>query len=119
MPSGFMGDFHSGLVVWLLLCQYLPLVFAGVAAARLRLQHGYRLAFAGAILVLLSSAWTTLEMAFMAILALTGSGQQAPTELGLLACLIALAGAVSGFVGAIKTLAVLSDPDVGRVFQAS
>jgi hypothetical protein len=119
LPMGANPDFHIGLIAAMIVGKYIPLVFAGLAANRLRLHSGYRLAFTGGILVLLASVWTLLEMAFMALAAAAPLDRHRSFggEFGLLGCIIALGGALCGFVGGMKTLSVLSDPAVRRAFR--
>jgi hypothetical protein len=118
MPMGPGLDYRSGLIPWIFICKYVPLLFAGVASGRLPVRRSYRLCFAAGIMVLLASVWTMLEMAFMGLSSLGAFGPyRVGNELGLLGCLLALVGVVCGFVGGVKTLSVLSDPQMRRQFH--
>jgi hypothetical protein len=120
-PGAVGRDFpYPSAIVWMLLCKYVPLVFAGLASARLPGRSKYGLSFAGGILVLLSSVWSLLEVGALALLGLPNvprGNQVFGSDFWLLACLVALAGTVCGFVAGVKTLTVLTDPDVRRAFR--
>jgi hypothetical protein len=122
LPGRIVGpDFRGSLVAWAFLCKYVPLLFAALAASRLSARRGYRLAYAGALLLILGSVWTLLETfgMFIAVMAAPGrhGGTDESTGMGLLGVLLGGAGVVAGLVGAIKTLITLGDPAIRRVFR--
>jgi hypothetical protein len=118
LPLALKAPLQADMVAWLLFCKYCPLFFGGLTAGWLRTHRGYHLCYTGGILTLATSAWTVLEMAYLGLYALANAApQRHGQEIALLGSLLALVAAGCGFIGGIKTLTVLSDPQVRQAFR--
>ncbi len=100
------------------LFEYLPLILVAVGAPDLQARRNYRLCLAAALLVLPPSLWALVQTWFAGRTGLTelAQGELAGTFFLALAA-VTLFGAAAGVTGAIKSLALLTDPEVKRSFR--
>jgi hypothetical protein len=113
-------DIRGFLLVCAIIFKYLPLLFAAITAGRLSARRGYRLAYVGALLILLGSVWSLLETFGLFLVVMEEGGRLGTKDsvgMGLLGILIGVAGVVAGFVSGIKALIALGDPAIRRAFR--
>jgi hypothetical protein len=112
-PDAFVVFFLMMLIFF-----YLPLLYVGIGAYHLRIRRSYRLAFTGGVLAMVLSVQAFIQ-AFLGMV-IAGESQFIPHRVGcgvVFLTLLALYGSVIGCVAGIKTLLVLSRPEVRRTFR--
>jgi hypothetical protein len=100
------------------LFEYAPLILVAVGAPHLQARRSYGLCLAASLLVLPPSLWALVQTWFAGRLGLTelAKGEPAGTFFLALAALT-LCGAAAGVTGAVKGVALLTDPEVKRSFR--
>jgi hypothetical protein len=113
------GDALLVSVPLVLVVKYVPLLFALIAAARLRLGKNPGLCRAGAILLYWTSLLGLLE-AFIGVAMLmveSGARHSTGTPVSLFFAFWGVPGTICGFVAGTKALTVLSRAPAGRTFR--
>ena len=100
------------------LFEYLPLILVAVGAPDLQARRNYRLCLAAALLVLPPSLWALVQAWFAGRVGLSEVTKGEGAGLFFLAlAAVTLFGAAAGVTGAVKSIALLSDPEMKRSFR--
>ncbi len=100
------------------LFEYVPLIVVAVGAPNFQARRNYRLCVAASLLVLPPSLWALVQTWFAGRLGLTEMARGEPTGTFFLAlAALTLFGAAAGVTGAVKGVALLTDPEVKRSFR--